>query len=94
MDRTPNMRNPNVQKITEENEEGDDIKPLSSVSKIINLGEPLNELKWVLNDAFLLAVTQSNCVIVLDSLLYAFNLASISSQDLSLEKALKINLGK
>ena len=88
------MKNPNIQKITEENEEGDDIKPLSSISKIISLGEPLNELKWVLNDAFLLAVTQSNSVIVLDSLLYAFNLGSISSQDLSLEKALKINLGK
>ena len=88
------MKNPNIQKITEENEEGDDIKPLSSISKILGLGEPLNELKWVLNDAFLLAVTQSNSVIVLDSLLYAFNLGSISSQDLSLEKALKINLGK
>ena len=51
------MKNPNIQKITEENEEGDDIKPLSSISKIIGLGESLNELKWVLNDAFLLAVT-------------------------------------
>lgn len=94
MDRTPNQRNLNVQKITEENDETDDIKPLSSIARIISLGEPLAELKWVLNDTFLVSITSSNTLLIFDSLLYAFTLGNISNIDFGLERSLKLNLGK
>ena len=48
---------------------------MTPIAKIIKIGEDINDLKWILNDTFLIVVTKQNKVITFDSLLYAFNLS-------------------
>ena len=80
MDRTPKQAlNLGVGKnvITEEQDDAnlmDDIKPLNPIAKIYNLGERIFDMKWILNDTFLLVLTESGNYVIFDSLLYAFNL--------------------
>jgi len=57
---------------------------LTPIARIINIGQEISDLKWILNDTFLIVITKSNQVITFDSLLYAFNIATKSSYNKSL----------
>ncbi|CDW76778.1 UNKNOWN [Stylonychia lemnae] len=94
LDKTPlNRTNNNQNRQTEQDDDGDDIKPLTPIAKIIKIGEEISDMKWILNDAFLMIVTRNNNLIIFDSLLYAFNLSHKNQNSVGTpSKFLQINL--
>lgn len=77
-----------MNRVTEEVEDLDDIKPLMPIAKVLNIGEKVIDMKWILNDTFLMIVTNFHNIVIFDSLLYAFNLESFIHHDLSSDKSM------
>jgi hypothetical protein len=74
--------------------EEDDIKPLKPLNTILNLGEDIVDIKWILNDTFLIVVTKSNLIVIFDSLLHPFNIGAFTDIDMTINKYMKVNFGK
>ena len=63
------------------------IKPIASRKAI---GEDIVEMKWAFNDSLLIAVTESNQAIFLDSMCHAFNLMHPTDTDYKKQKVLPL----
>jgi len=72
------------------------VQVIDPIAQLLDLGEEIASMKWILNDSFLTVVTTKNNFIVFDSLLNYFNLTLYSSlnSDLSQAKYLNLKYGK
>jgi hypothetical protein len=77
------------------NEDGaslsDDVKYLKPLSKLMNISKvPIADIKWVMNDLFIMVISAKNEVAIVDGMLYAYGLQTrLGNFD-----ALKVQLGK
>ena len=55
------------------------VQVIDPIAQLLDLGEEIASMKWILNDSFLTVVTTKNNFIVFDSLLNYFNLTLYSS---------------
>ena len=62
-------------------DEYDMVSYLEPIGERRFIGEDISEIKWALNDAYLIVVTSSNKLFTLDSLCHSFNLILPSSND-------------
>ena len=53
----------------------DDVKYLKPLSKLMNISKvPIADIKWVMNDLFIMVVSAKNEVAIMDGMLYAYGL--------------------
>ena len=58
----------------EDQDDPNEIQKLKPISQRRFIGEDIVDLKWAFNDTFLLVVTVTNKLFILDSLCHAFNM--------------------
>jgi hypothetical protein len=53
----------------------DDVKYLKPLSKLMNISKvPIADIKWVMNDLFIMVVSAKNEVAIMDGMLYGYGL--------------------
>lgn len=76
-------------------EEADDVYKLKPIAERRLIGEDIADIKWAFNDTFIIVVTVTNQVFVLDSLCHTFNLILPNACDTAArKKTLRVKNGK
>jgi len=73
---------------------GDDVKPLSPIARVKAFKETIIDMKWVLNETFLMVLTEKHHFMIFDPLLNLLKMATGDSFSTVVKPYRKVHMGR